>query len=108
MFENLQVTPDKMTAFAGIAISLLMSYTPGLNARYAALSGDWKRMIQLGLIVLAAVGIMVTSCQGWYHFVTCTPANVENIVWSVIMAAIANQTAYQLTPQPQAVIEAKQ
>jgi len=91
---------DKTTlaALAGVVISLAFSYVPGLSTKYDALDGTKKRLVMLGVLLVVAVGAFGASCAGIAQYATCDMAGAKQMLDAFIAAAVANQTAYQLTP----------
>lgn len=99
------LTPETLAMIAGIIISLLFSYIPGLNVKFAALAPEVKRLIMLGILLAisaAAVGLACGNIIVITGFV-CNQAGITTIVWSFILAVIANQSIYSISPQLQRV-----
>lgn len=94
----MKFTPEFLSSVGGILLSLAVAYIPGFNAWFAKLDGVKKRLLMvggLGLVTLAAFGL---SCVGWFDpLTTCDQAGIENLLASLFLAAVANQTAYGLT-----------
>ena len=84
---------------SGVALSLLFSYVPKVKDWFGALESDYKRLVMLGALLLSAAGVMGLSCAGWYDLVTCDQAGIKQLIEVFILAAIANQGAYMLTPK---------
>jgi hypothetical protein len=102
------VTPELIAAVAGVVLSLLFSYVPGLNAKFAALDPVYKRLIMLLLLLITAAGIYGLNCGGVIQTgLACGREGISQIVWYFILSSIANQTSYQLSPPTQGVIAAK-
>ena len=101
------MTPELLVSIAGIILSLAFSYVPGLAAKFAGLESVYKRLITLGLALVAAVGVFGLSCAGLIDSVTCDQAGGWNLLQLFIYAAIANQAAYTLSPETQVVQDAK-
>jgi len=89
---------ETLSAVAGVLLSLAFSYVPGLSAWYETLSGVYKRLVMLACLLLVAIGAFGLSCSGWWAFVSCDRAGIVGLIEAFIMAAIANQSAHQLTP----------
>jgi threonine dehydrogenase-like Zn-dependent dehydrogenase len=109
------MTPDMLTSIAGILLSLFFSYIPGLNTWYAAQSEQKKKLLMLALIFLAGAGTFGMACAGWLDFlsaaglvVACTREDAIAIARAIVMAAVANQTTYLLTPKTKAVEKVKE
>lgn len=101
------MTPELLVSIAGIILSLAFSYVPGLDVKFAALEGVYKRLVMLGLMVLAAAGAFGLSCAGLVDAATCDQAGAWGLVQLFIFAAIANQSAYMLSPETERVFRAK-
>lgn len=99
-----------LTTISGIALSLFFSYVPGLNTKFATLDPIYKRLIMLICLLIVSAASFGLAC--WplfaeYVNVTCDVPGFVGLLQSFILAAIANQTAYSLSPQPKVVREAK-
>jgi hypothetical protein len=101
------MTPELLVSIAGIILSLAFSYIPGLDVKFAALEGVYKRLVMLGLMVLTAAGAYGLSCAGLIDASTCDQAGAWGLVQLFIFAAIANQSAYMLSPETERVFRAK-
>jgi len=91
-----------LSGIAGVALSLGFSYIPNAESKWAKLDGNSKRLIMLVLLLLVAIVLFVLSCAGLSEqfklAVTCTQAGAIDLLKVFGMAAIANQTAYALSP----------
>lgn len=96
------MTSEKLAIAAGIILSLLFSYVPGLNDWYQKLEGTYKRLIMLSALVMVTAGAFGLSC--WNIFpkpiVTCDLAGAWGLVDALFKALVANQTTYLITPKP--------
>ena len=101
------MSPETLTLIAGAALSLLFSYVPGLNVKFAALSGDVKRLIMAGVLLVVSAAIFGLSCAGYGAEIgvtlDCSKEGVIGLVKVFILALIANQGAYALTVKTEAV-----
>lgn len=91
---------------AGTVLSLIFSYVPGLNAKFAALDGVYKRLIMLGLLAVTVGVVYGLSCADWVFggiSVTCDQEGIKYLIEVFVLAAITNQTAYSLSPPTKAV-----
>jgi len=93
------MSPELLAAVSGIILSLAFSYIPGLNKKFAALQSDYKRLIMLGALFVVAAGALGLGCIGRYNLYSCVVDGVWKALETFIMAAIANQSAYALTPK---------
>jgi len=102
------MTAQTLSTIAGVVLSLVFSYVPGLNTWFAALGEETKRLTMLGLIVLVAAASFGLGCWGVLDTaVTCDQDGIIALVTAIIMAAVANQATYKLSPQPAAVKAAR-
>lgn len=88
-----------LTMIAGVVLSLAFSYIPGLRDWFDAQTSNTKRLIMLGAILVVAAGAFGVACLGRYDGVVCDVNGAWDMVELFVLAAIANQTAYQLTPK---------
>jgi hypothetical protein len=89
-----------LASLAGVILSLAFSYIPGLKDWYQPLSGEKKRLIMFGLIVVIAGAAFGLSCSGWWSWVSCDQAGVKGLVEAIIWVAVSNQTTFLLSPKP--------
>jgi hypothetical protein len=101
------MTAEQLALTAGVILSLLFSYIPGLNVKFTALDPVYKRLVMLVLIIISAGGIFGLSCAGILSYVTCDQAGAWGLVELIVLAAIANQSAYLLSPTAAAVKQTK-
>lgn len=96
------MTPDILAAVAGILLSLAFSYAPSrlkLKQKFDALGSNDKRLVMLTLLALGSVGALALTCAGRYEALTCDADGVWLAIVVFIKAAIANQSAYLLSPK---------
>lgn len=93
------MSSELLIVIAGVVLSLAFSYIPGLKDWFDSLFGNEKRLIMLGVLLLSAGGVYALACFGKYDLVTCDMSGAWNLLEYFIKAAIANQTAYQLSPK---------
>lgn len=97
------MTPEFLVLAFGVLLSLAVSYVPGLNTAYEALDGNVKRLVMLGGVIVIGVGVVALNCAGvsftGVPAVECSQAGAQATIEAVILAAIANQAAYALTPK---------
>lgn len=109
-FQEDDMTPEVLSLVAGIVLSLMFSYIPKMNTWYAVQSEEVKKLIMLGLLLVVAAAVYGLSCAGYLpeaYAVACGEQGIVVLVQAFILAAVANQTAYKLTPQLRAVKDAK-
>lgn len=97
---------ELLVTIAGVVLSLLFSYLPGLSARYGELTGDKKRLIMLGMLALVAGGVYALDCGGILVKFSPDLAGMCStddgwvvVVKSFVLAMIANQSTFMISPQ---------
>lgn len=93
------MTGPQLAAIAGILISLLFSYVPGLQDWYSAKDSKTQSLIMLAVLVVAAFATYGVSCAGWWPSVTCDQAGIKALVEAFVAALISNQATYVISPQ---------
>jgi len=97
------MTVEFLSASAGVLLSLVFAYVPGLNTAYDKLDGVYKRIVMLLLLVVVAAGSLAIACAGYAaQFelgVTCDQAGLVEVLKVFIAAAVANQSAFLLAPK---------
>lgn len=84
-------------SLAGMALSLAMTYIPGLNVIYARQSETVKQSVMGALIVLSGIAnALYTGQSDW-----------KSIATAIVAALITNQPTDRISPEPSAVKEAK-
>ena len=93
------MTPEQLSLIVGVVLSLAFSYLPGLKTWYDGLQGDQKRLVMLVALLAVTGALFGLSCAKLFVYFVCTWLGAWDAVQLFILAAIANQTAYQLTPK---------
>lgn len=105
------MSAEVLSLIAGSVLSLVFSYVPGLNASFAAKSAEVKRLIMLGLLVVVGAAVAGIACSGFGAdvgiAVTCDRTGLVGLLIATALAAIANQTTYNVSPKTPAVQEAR-
>jgi hypothetical protein len=100
------ISAEELCMAAGVLLSLAFSYVPGLNERFALLSATHKRLVMLALLVLLAAGVFALSClQAPLNLasVSCDQGGAWGLLRVLVLAVIANQSAYALSPRVSSV-----
>lgn len=92
------MSTDELAGTAGILISVAVSYVPGLADKYAALDGTQKRLVMLLALVAAAALVYALSCANVVAVITCSQRDLVGLIRTVVLAIVANQAAYLITP----------
>jgi hypothetical protein len=87
---------------AGVLLSVGFSYVPGLNERFSALSPTQKRLVMLAMLTLVTGGVFALSCLDALIVlggVACDRTGAWGLIRALVLAAIANQSTYALSPR---------
>jgi len=94
------MTSEFLASTAGIVLSLLFSYVPKFKDWFDALEGNVKRLIMLASLFVTAAGIIGLACTGKFDIaVACDLDGALGMFELFVLASIANQAAYKLTPR---------
>ena len=89
---------ELLAGIAGIVLTLLFSYLPGLRNWYDPLSETKKKLIMLGALFVSALGVFGLACIGRYDIVVCSVDGAWEMGRYFILALVANQSVYKLSP----------
>lgn len=103
------MTPEILMSLLGAAMSLIFSYVPWLNEKFASLPADVKRLIMAGLLLVTAAVVYLGQCwlHLWAYDITCDRAGILHLLYIYLLALIANQSTYAITVLPAPVKTAK-
>jgi hypothetical protein len=105
--ETRNMSAETLSMIAGVILSLTFSYVPGLSSMFASLSPEYKRLIILGLLVLISLGILGIACAGTIEVfnltITCDEAGIIDLVEVLMVAIIANQGVYAISPRTKSI-----
>ena len=98
------MSPEVLSAAAGVLLSLAFSYVPGLSGWFASLEGTHKRLVMLAALVLVSAGVFALSCTSSTSALleqppACTQNGLLGLLQSLLLALVANQAAYQISPR---------
>lgn len=85
---------------AGILLSLIFGYVPGLRPWFEALDAVRKAQVMAGLLLLAAAGLFGAACYTPWAVVECSEAGFWQLVELFVAALVANQATYTLAVKP--------
>lgn len=98
------LTSDLLIMLAASILSLLFSYVPGLNTWFAGMDGTFKRLAMLLLMAITAGAIYGLGCAGVLSSgITCDQAGLTKLVYMFVLAVIANQATYTISPPTHSV-----
>lgn len=95
------LTPEVISGTAGVALSLLLAYVPGLNAAWAKLSGDVKRAVLGVLLVLVAAGALAYHCQDAPNFAACAQGNWLEFAKALFIALVGASGSFVFVAEKQ-------
>lgn len=89
------MTPDLLTAAAGILLSLLAAYVPPFAPWYSRQSG-YKALIMLCALFLVSLVVFLLTCAGLesWQGVDCSQAGAWSLFRMFLFALISNQSTY--------------
>jgi hypothetical protein len=93
---------EDISMAAGVLLSLGFSYVPNLQYKFSLLTPTRKRLVMLALLVLVTGGVFGLICLGAESGSSCDQNNAWGLLRALILAIIANQSAYSLSPRPEA------
>ena len=93
------MTPESLALLSGVILSLAFSYVPGLRQWYDGLTPDRKRLVMLAALFVAVAGTFALSCTGYGDQFACTTAGAYDAVSVFLLAMVANQATYLVTPK---------
>mgnify|MGYP001304254825 CR=1 FL=1 len=101
-FQSLTGPVDSkwLLAAAAMLISVAVSLIKPVRIWWDGFDATGKRLTMGGVIILVAFAMFMRSCYLDLPGVSCTAQGVDGLIQHVILALIANQTAYDLTPTP--------
>ena len=100
---------DVLVTLTGAALSLGFMFIPKLRVEFAALSSEYKQLVNLILVVVLGAGMFLLTCTriAIVPGIECTQAGLKTLLTYVFLAAGGNQVMYKLTPPPADVLTAK-
>jgi hypothetical protein len=93
---------EDISMAAGVLLSLSFSYVPNLKGKFSVLTPTRKRLVMLALLVLVTGGVFGLICLGVESGSSCDQHSAWGLLRALILAIIANQSAYSLSPRPEA------
>ena len=106
------MTSETLVIISAAVLSLLFSYIPGLNVKFAEQSEQAKKLIMAGMLLIVTASVIGLACAGVLQdlfgvSISCTRESVITLIRYFIFAIVANQGTYKLSPQVQAVKDVK-
>ncbi len=97
------MTPETLTSLAAILLSLLASYCPGFSPWYNRQTPENRRLVMLGLLLAAALGVFLAACTRLLDpllpGLACDGPSALLLARLFIAALVANQAAFLISPR---------
>ena len=94
------MTQEQLSLFAGLLLSLLVEYVPGVNKWFTALSKRGKAAVMAIALIAAATGVFVTTCWLPLGVVCSSAGGLGGLIQTLLLALVANQASYGLLVKP--------
>ena len=92
------MTAESLALYAGVVLSLLFGYFPGLKGWFDGLETGKKRLIMAGLLLAVSAGIFGLSCWKIVDpVVVCDQTGLVGLGKVFVLSVIANQATFTLT-----------
>lgn len=96
------MSAECLSMIAGTLLSLVFSYIPGAKEWFMKFDPTVKRLVMLTLIFITAGCIFGLACSAWATdlgiSITCNQSGLLGLVQQVVLAIIANQGVYSISP----------
>ena len=100
------MSANTLSLIAGTLLSLAFSYIPRLRELFDSLEPTGKRLVMLSLLVVTAGMVQSLACLGWGAewglSLTCDQAGLAGLIEQLVIAVIANQSVYAISPRRRA------
>ena len=93
------MTAESLSMYAGVILSIVFSYIPGVNSWYGTRTPDLKRLVMLASLVIATAVIFGLACAGYWAGVVCAQTGAVALVKLFVAALIANQATFLVSPK---------
>ncbi|UCD42307.1 MAG: hypothetical protein JSV69_01425 [Chloroflexota bacterium] len=97
------ISAESLSLVAGTTLSLFFSYVPGLRSWFDEFNPEFRRLIMLAMLLCSASLVYGLTCLGWAAewgvSLTCDRAGLFGLVEQLVLAIIANQSIYAITPR---------
>ncbi len=96
------MSDEQLSQYAGVLLSLLLAYIPGVSSWYDGKDTKTKAGIMAGLLAMVAVSVYGLDCLGWVVDlgVSCTQVGAIELVKLFVSALISNQATFVLGVRP--------
>ncbi|MCJ7657790.1 MAG: hypothetical protein MUO67_01425 [Anaerolineales bacterium] len=97
------MSAESLSLIAGTLLSLVFSYIPGAKDWFMRFDPSVKRLLMLGFIIISAGIVFGLTCLGWGSelgiSLNCDHSGLLGLVKQIVIAIIANQSIYAISPR---------
>jgi len=94
----MSITPEILSAGAGVLVSLFLEFFPKFKTWYDQLKNSYQALIALGFAVVFGFIIFGFNCLGWWAgkipTIECTNAGVQELLWMIFLVFSGSQVTY--------------
>lgn len=107
MFD-FKVSAELIAGVAGVIVTLLFKYFPGLNTWFAKKTENVKQLWMLIIMVIVSAGVFGGGCIDLFKInIACSLDGGWQLVGILITGIVANQGVFKILPTPKKVRDAK-
>jgi hypothetical protein len=105
------MTDAQLSLFAGALLSLAFSYVPRLKDWFDTKDATTKRLIMAAALLVIAAGVFAASCGDLLGglpitvTVACDKNGAVGLATNFVLALIANQATFAISPQKKPTVE---
>jgi hypothetical protein len=96
------MSAETLSLISGAVLSLIFSYVPGATDWFEPFPSQVKRLIMLFLLLSTSAVVYSLACLGWGTTwniaVTCDQKGLMGLIEQTVIAIIANQSIYAISP----------
>ena len=87
-------TPEMLITLAGAVLSLIFAYFPIVEGWFNKIPSEWKPLVNAGILLLVALGVVGAGCLGIVDYFACSTAGLLQAVWLWLFALVGNNLTY--------------
>lgn len=105
-----EVTSEFLVMATGSVVSLAFSWLPFLNTWYAGKTEKFKKNFMLLMLLLTTAGLYAGMCFDLLTLtgMACDAPSGVTLLYYYLLAVIANQSVFKITPQADEVVLIKE
>jgi hypothetical protein len=93
------MTADQLGAIAGIVLSVVCAYVPGIGTWFNKQTSDIQRSLMAVMLLLVSGGVLALGCFGQIAAFECSTSTGWKFLFIFVDALIANQGTNLLLPR---------